>query len=223
MQIGNGILAEVYWEEIATARISCAPGLIPRPGQYLLADIPTEQTAPLPVPLFSAGAAEDGFLVASTLPKSWIPGSSLYLRGPLGRGFNLPPTSRRVALVVLGDTANRLAALIYPALAQGAAITLLCDQIPSGLPSEIEIMPTSSMPEVYRWSDYVALDMPRELVHTMPDLFRSHEIGGQAQLLLTSPMPCGGRGDCGVCAVTVKRGYKLICKDGPVFDLKLFL
>jgi dihydroorotate dehydrogenase electron transfer subunit len=223
MHTGNGIVAEVYLQGVAVARISCGPGLIPEPGQYLLADIPTEQTAPLPVPIFPAGAAEGGFFVASTLPKTWTPGTSLSLRGPLGRGFNLPLSPRKVALVVLGDTPNRLAALIYPALAQGAAITLLCDQIPPGLPSEIEIMPISSLPEVCHWADYVALDMPRELVQTVPDLFRSFEIGGHAQILLTSSMPCGGRGDCGVCAVNVKRGYKLICKDGPVFDLKLFL
>jgi len=33
------------------------------------------------------------------------------------------------------------------------------------------------------------------------------------------PMPCGGLGDCGLCAVDLKRGWKLACKDGPVFDL----
>jgi NAD(P)H-flavin reductase len=214
---------EVYLEGIATARISCAPRLIPGPGQYLLADFPSERTAPLPVPIFPAGVAEDGFLAATSIPATWIPGTSLYLRGPLGRGFILPPTSRRVALVVRGGTPNRLAALINPALTQGAAITLFCDQPISGLSNDIEIMPLSSLPEVFRWADYLALDMPRELVQTAPGLFKSHEFSSRAQILLSSPMPCGGRGDCGVCAVTVKRGYKLICKDGPVFDLKLFI
>jgi NAD(P)H-flavin reductase len=32
-------------------------------------------------------------------------------------------------------------------------------------------------------------------------------------------MPCSGLADCGVCAVPARRGYKLACKDGPVFDL----
>jgi len=223
MQTGYGTVTEIFLEGLATSRISCTPNLIPEPGQYLLADISSERTAPLPVPIFRAGAAEGGFLTATLLPKTWIPGTSLYLRGPLGRGFILPPTSKMVALVVLGDTPNRLAALINPALAQGAAITLLCDQIPTGLPSEVEIMSISSLPEVSRWADYLTLDMPRERVQTVPDLFKSHEFSNQAQILLSTPMPCGGRGDCGVCAVNVKRGFKLICKDGPVFDLKLFL
>jgi hypothetical protein len=33
-------------------------------------------------------------------------------------------------------------------------------------------------------------------------------------------MPCAGLADCGVCAVELRRGWKLACKDGPVFDLR---
>ncbi|HMP39754.1 MAG TPA: hypothetical protein PKA05_05185, partial [Roseiflexaceae bacterium] len=29
-----------------------------------------------------------------------------------------------------------------------------------------------------------------------------------------------GVGACGVCAVEVRRGIRLLCEDGPVFDLK---
>jgi hypothetical protein len=41
----------------------------------------------------------------------------------------------------------------------------------------------------------------------------------EAQALVITPMPCGGIAECGVCAVTARRGWKLACKDGPVFDL----
>jgi hypothetical protein len=30
-------------------------------------------------------------------------------------------------------------------------------------------------------------------------------------------------GECGVCAVNLRKGYKLACKDGPVFDLRSLL
>jgi hypothetical protein len=33
-------------------------------------------------------------------------------------------------------------------------------------------------------------------------------------------MPCAGLAACGVCAVQTRRGWKLACVDGPVFDLK---
>jgi hypothetical protein len=44
-------------------------------------------------------------------------------------------------------------------------------------------------------------------------------------------MPCAGLGECGICAINTSTGsvhrlqkdYKLTCKDGPVFDLKMLL
>jgi NAD(P)H-flavin reductase len=223
MHTGRGIVSEVYLDGNAAARISCPPRLIPAPGQYLMADAPAIPYAPLPVPVFSAESAAGGFLTAPPFPRAWIPGTSLNLRGPLGRGFCLPPAARTVALVVLGESPHRLVALIEPALAQGAAITLICDVLPSGLPVEVEIMPVTSLAEIVRWADYIAIDIPRSEVQSLSELFQTSQISSHAQILLSAPMPCGGRGDCGVCAVNVKRGYKLICKEGPVFDLNIFL
>jgi dihydroorotate dehydrogenase electron transfer subunit len=40
----------------------------------------------------------------------------------------------------------------------------------------------------------------------------------EAQILIHTPVPCGGVAECGVCAVTSKSGWKLACRDGPVFD-----
>jgi dihydroorotate dehydrogenase electron transfer subunit len=42
--------------------------------------------------------------------------------------------------------------------------------------------------------------------------------GSEAQVLIHTPVPCGGVADCGVCAVTLRSGWKLACQDGPVFD-----
>ena len=39
-----------------------------------------------------------------------------------------------------------------------------------------------------------------------------------AQVLVRTPVPCGGAGECGVCAVTFRSEWRLACKDGPVFD-----
>ena len=44
----------------------------------------------------------------------------------------------------------------------------------------------------------------------------------QAQVLVRTPLPCGGIAACGVCAVHLtgsSRDYRLACKDGPVFQL----
>ena len=42
---------------------------------------------------------------------------------------------------------------------------------------------------------------------------------GFASVLLEGPIVCGV-GACGVCAVEVRRGTRMICSDGPVFDLR---
>jgi dihydroorotate dehydrogenase electron transfer subunit len=37
--------------------------------------------------------------------------------------------------------------------------------------------------------------------------------------LVMTPIPCGGIAECGACAVPAHRGWKLACRDGPVFNL----
>lgn len=202
-------------------RIQCPPTLIPAPGQYLLAHNGSD--APLPVPVFSAGSTPDGFRLAPPIPETWRPGEQLSLRGPLGRGFSLPPSSRCVALAALGETAARLQPLIDLALGQGSEVVLVSAMAPSGLPTDVEIQPLSALPEVCAWADYLALDVPRE---SLPGLRQKLGPSKQAraladaQILVLTPVPCGGLADCGVCAVNIRYGWKMACKDGPVFQLK---
>jgi dihydroorotate dehydrogenase electron transfer subunit len=42
---------------------------------------------------------------------------------------------------------------------------------------------------------------------------------GFASALLEGPLVCGV-GACGVCAIELRRGMRLLCSDGPVFDLR---
>jgi dihydroorotate dehydrogenase electron transfer subunit len=92
----------------------------------------------------------------------------------------------------------------------------------SDLPPEVEIQSVSALAEVARWADYVAIDVPRESLPGLRERLGFSEqakVPFEAQVLVVTPMPCGGMGECGVCAVTVRRGWKMACKDGPVFDL----
>ena len=70
--------------------------------------------------------------------------------------------------------------------------------------------------------DFLALDLPREalpgLRHTLGLEQRQH-LPCPMQVLVTSALPCAGLAACGACALPVGRGSKLICEDGPVFDL----
>jgi hypothetical protein len=87
----------------------------------------------------------------------------------------------------------------------------------------VEAYPASALPELYAWADYLALDLP---LHALPDVRQRLGLEAHArpaipaQALVQAPMPCAGVGACGVCAVPVKREWKLACKDGPVFSME---
>ncbi len=145
----------------------------------------------------------------------------LALRGPLGRGFLLPPSARKVALIPFDEDASRLRALVAPALKQGAAVVLLGDSDMGSLPDEVEVQPFSLLEDVLAWADYAAFDVLRENLPGLRErLGGSNRVwaGKEAQVLVRTPLPCGGVAECGVCAVTLKSGWKMACKDGPVFD-----
>jgi len=228
MPTGKGQVLELIFEDgYRQARISCSPNLIPSPGQYLLAgDAPG---LPLPVPLFYTDSVPQGFIAAAPIPDSWHPGVELGLRGPLGRGFNLPVSARRVGLVAFDVSPARLKGLIRPALKQEAAVVLVCDSSPDSLPDDVEVHPLSSLQEILEWADYLAVDVTRENLNQLrerlgkPNQFsagkaRVEPSRNDVQLLIHTPVPCGGVADCGVCAVRLKSDWKFACKDGPVFD-----
>jgi hypothetical protein len=217
MKQGMGELVELYLESGQTGgRLLCSQNLIPEPGQYLLAHDGSD--SPLPAPVFNAGSAPGGFWIAPPIPQTWQPGTTLLLRGPLGCGFALPSSARRVALVPLGETSARLKPLLAAALEQDASVVLVSDMDLPDLPHEVEIRPLTALREITPWADYVALDMPRE---SLPGLRQMLGLGEQArvqleaQVLIVTPIPCGG--------VTIRHGWKLACKDGPVFDLQALI
>ncbi len=202
-------------------RILCESKLVPTPGQYLLASDPASE-APFPTPVFAAGSVPGGFLAAPPLPPAWRPGTTLTLRGPLGHGFSLPAFAGRVALLALGRTFGRLRPVLDNALDQGAAVVALGSVMPEGLAAEVEFRPEAAISEVLAWADYVAIDLPRA---SLPELRERLKLVDHApasldaQALVVAPMPCGALAECGVCALPARRGWKMACKDGPVFKL----
>lgn len=147
----------------------------------------------------------------------------IFLRGPLGRGFKLPASARKVALIAFDDSPSRLRGLIAPALKQGAAVTLLSDSPVDNLPDDVEVQPLASLAEMAEWAEYAAFDVARE---TLPRLVEKLNRLSQpsrwkeAEVFIHTPVPCGGVAECGVCAVVTKSGWKMACKDGPVFNLR---
>lgn len=221
MAQGTGILTEIRLEaEGLSGRITCPPGLRPAPGQYLTAAT-GDPFETLVVPLFPTGIEDDELLIAPPLPAHWQAGMRLNLRGPLGTGFRLPVSARRVALAALDGAPLRLLPVAWQALAQHAAVAVYTRTNPAGLPPEVEVLPIDLLPEAAAWADFLALETP---LAALPELRARLGLGPYArpaamvQVLVMASMPCSGLGECGVCAVQTRAGWQLACSDGPVFD-----
>lgn len=218
MKIDKGTLKEIFLD--GSVRIECPPELIPAPGQYLLAHAPASDS-PIADPVFFSHSAPNGFVAAAPIPHLWAPGTALNLRGPLGHGFVIPTAARKIALIAFDDSPARLHGLIPLALKQGAEIVLLCDSAVKDVPEVVEVQPLQAMQEILSWADFAAIDAARENLNQLKEKLGG---GGQvkarceAQVLIRTQMPCGALAECGVCAVVIHHQWKMVCKDGPVFD-----
>jgi len=228
MHTGKGQILELILEDgVRHLRVACPAGLIPSPGQYLFAG--DESDAALPVPLFHTDSASQGFIAAAPVPDFWNPGTELSLHGPLGRGFTLPLSAHKVGVVAFDEAPARLKGLVRQALKQDAAVVLVCNSNPDNVPDDVEVQPLSALRDILEWADYVAFEVARENLSQLKEQLSDKNpllvakarltlIQKNAQVLIRTPIPCGGLADCGVCAVTLKTDWKLACKDGPVFD-----
>ena len=221
MKTGNGKIEELFLD--GSARISCAPELIPAPGQYVLAHADGSD-ASLPVPLFSSlPLSQNGFRSAPPLPPFWHPGTSLSLRGPIGHGFMLPVTARKIALIAFDDVPARVLGLVSLGLKQNAEIVLVTNFQQDDLPEVVEVQPLKGLGETLQWADYAAVDVSRENLNQLREMLVGKDqitAKVEAQVLVRAPMPCGALADCGVCALSLHHEWKMVCKDGPVFALR---
>ncbi len=229
MQAEGKVVELLLLDGLPAAYISCPPRQVPPPGAYLLAHMPGSDSALATAVFVARSFAEPqrmgngGFLIAPPAPESWTPGAGLHLRGPLGRGFSLPSSARRIALVAYDSSPRRLLALLDQALRQQAEVTLVCDNQLDDLPLQVEVQPLRALGEVCAWADYLAFDAARESIPPMKQKLETIgllKIRGEAQILVRTPMPCGGLAECGVCTVETRTGPQLACVDGPVFDLR---
>lgn len=208
------------------AVIACPQERIPAAGQYLQAHDPVDKEAALPLSIFPASPplkSREGnaqFITASPVPDTWQPGNKLILRGPLGRGFELPDRAKRVALIAMATNAERLLPLAFQAVEKGSEAALFCDRAPLDAPARVEINPLEDATDAFAWADYAAIDVQKkDLAAVRAFLGLGQMPGIPAQALVQTQMPCGGLAGCGICWVKAAKGYKLACSDGPVFDL----
>jgi dihydroorotate dehydrogenase electron transfer subunit len=178
------------------------------------------------------------------------PGDALDVIGPMGRPFAVHDRTRTLLLIGAGSGLPALLLLAREAAAKGGSVTLLAGAAdvtalppPFLLPGEVEyqsfaglqisdfrlqIDPNAAKSTIYDlqsaigWADQVCAALPLNQLPALRDAIRAVKFRwerGFASVLLEGPLVCGV-GACGVCAVEMRKGVRMLCSDGPVFDLR---
>ncbi len=166
-------------------------------------------------------------------------GDHLTVFGPLGKGFAVNPRVQNLLLVAGGLGVAAVAALIDEAIGRGKAVTLLHGARTEAklyplelLPEEVEVLSatddgsaghrgpiTDLLADHLPWADQVFACGPNAMFGSMSEVLRESRSGKPVQALLEERMGCG-TGVCYGCAVFAGRGVRLVCRDGPRFELR---
>jgi dihydroorotate dehydrogenase electron transfer subunit len=174
------------------------------------------------------------------------PGDLVYTWGPLGRGYSLRNAGQNLLIVGGGIGIAPLLWLADEAVAKGLSVVLIDGArdargvFPAELvPSEVEVVVTTQdgsmgrqglvtdvFLDYFDWADSVYACGPNPMFAALAELIHNHEGPSRArrrkpvQALLEAQMGCG-TGICYGCAVFDRRGEpRLVCKDGPRFELR---
>ena len=166
-------------------------------------------------------------------------GDELTAFGPLGKGYAVSSQSQNLLLVAGGLGVAAVVALADEAIAAGKAVTLLqgarnaAKLFPAeSLPREIEVLSatddgsaghrgpvTELLAGHLSWADQVFACGPSAMFRSMADVLREARTRKPVQALLEERMGCG-TGICYGCAVFTRKGVRLVCRDGPCFELR---
>jgi dihydroorotate dehydrogenase electron transfer subunit len=173
------------------------------------------------------------------------PGDRVFVWGPLGRGYAVRRGASNLLLLAGGIGVAPLVGLADEQVALGRHVTLAQGArsaeglFPAHLlPPQVEVVAvtedgsmgrrglvTDVVPEYLSWADQVFACGPNAMFRALADVVRRFEGEGvrrgrkPVQVLLEEVMPCG-TGICYGCAVRTRRGVRLICRDGPRFELR---
>jgi dihydroorotate dehydrogenase electron transfer subunit len=166
-------------------------------------------------------------------------GDHIDVFGPLGRGYDLKRDTQNVLLVAGGLGVAAVIALADEAVAAGKHVTLLHGARSADLLYPHELLPTDVeaisatddgsaghhgvvtdlLPKYLPWADQVFACGPNQMFAAMARVVREARSRKPVQALLEERMGCG-TGVCYGCAVFARKGVRLVCKDGPRFELR---
>jgi dihydroorotate dehydrogenase electron transfer subunit len=166
-------------------------------------------------------------------------GEHLNLLGPLGNGFSIKPASKQLLLIAGGIGIAPLVFLASEALAIGKEAVLLMGAPAASqlypqqlLPFEIQItratedgsagikgMITDLLSDYLDRIDQIFACGPIPMYQTISKLLLKRSFKKPAQISLETRMGCG-IGACYGCSIKTTQGMKMVCRDGPVFNIE---
>ena len=213
------------------------------PGQYVMVRCGEGYDMPLRRPLGIHRISKGGIALLFTVigrGTEWLSqrkaGESVDLFGPLGKGFEIYPSSRNLLLVAGGVGVAPLMALAEHAKAKGLKFKLVIGEknaakiyperlLPSGIKPVVTTedgslgqkgMVTDVLPQLIPAADQIFVCGPLPMYRAIAKM--GNKLGNKpTQVLLEMVMGCGV-GACLSCSIETKSGRKLVCKDGPVYE-----
>ena len=213
------------------------------PGQYVMVRCGEGYDMPLRRPLGIHRISKEGISLLYTVMgrgTGWLSlrkaGEYVDLFGPLGKGFEIYPSSRNLLLVAGGVGVAPLVALAEHAIGTGRVVKLLIGEknaakiyperlLPSGIKPVVTTedgslgqkgMVTEILPQFIAEADQIFVCGPLPMYRAIAKM--GSKLGDKpTQVLLETVMGCGV-GACLSCSIETRQGRKLVCKDGPVFE-----
>ncbi len=217
-------------------------------AQGVVSDDGRAQTTPFdpqPYPILSvdAGSGEITVLAVTnggddSAITSTPTGLEWAVRGPLGKAVTIDPAATHVAFIAQGGGIGALVAVMREAAERGTRVTLM-----AGAENAWQLYPSHLLPEGVREmtaTDDGSAGIRAPVTHLLPQVQEEADVliaSGPAKLyadlarmrsdgLLTIPttvlvlpqLECRD-GECGACAVQTAGGPRLVCVEGPAFEL----
>ncbi len=214
-----------------------------QPGQYVMVRCGEGYDMPLRRPLAIHRISKDGIFLFYTVVgrgTAWLSqresGERVDMFGPLGKGFEIYPSSSNLLLVAGGVGIAPLLALAERAIDSGLKVRLVIGEknaakiyperlLPPGIKPVITTedgslgqkgMVTDILPQFIAQADQVFVCGPLPMYQAISKTGKKLK-NKPTQVLLETVMGCGV-GACLSCSIETRQGRKLVCKDGPVFE-----
>ena len=240
---GNAEISKTNLICVETNHIATAA----KPGQFVMANCGTEAILRRPLSIHLTNASNRIYFLFTVVGKGtfWLSqrqkGEKLDLLGPLGNGFTIKPKSKKLLLIAGGIGISPMAFLAQQAIGQGKQTTLILgarkkDQLyKQNLPKnglDIIILTDDGsdgikgkvsdfhfLPDYIKQADQIFGCGPLPMYRAIADLILQMSLDKDIQVSLETRMGCG-IGTCYGCSIKTKHGMKMVCHDGPVFNME---